>query len=183
MKHEACFQLGTIIKKAGHDGKLHMQLESDSPGDYLNTESVFLEIHGKLVPFFVEQFRILNSQTAHLKLEDVDDAEISASLVGSQVFLPLEMLPVLDGKKFYYYEVIGYEIRRKSDNKSVGKIASIYEQGNNDLFILDSEEQGEVLIPIAEDWIIEVNRENQYILMDLPEGLTDVNTSTEQKDA
>jgi 16S rRNA processing protein RimM len=182
MKHEACFQLGTIIKKAGNDGKLNLQLESVSPENYLDTESVFIEIHGKLVPFFVEQFRILNSQTAHLKLEDVDDSEISSTLVGCDVFLPLDMLPPLSGKKFYYFEVIGFEIRRKADMQSIGKISSIYEQGVNDLFILESE-QVEILIPIAEDWIVEVNREEKYILMNLPEGLTEVNSNTNREDA
>jgi 16S rRNA processing protein RimM len=182
MKHEACFQLGTILKKAGNDGKLHMQLESETPEQYLNTESVFLEIHGKLVPFFIEQFKILNSQTAHLKLEDVDDAETAGSLTGSGVFLPLEMLPVLSGKKFYYFEVIGFSLINDADNILVGTIESIYEQGMNDLFILKSGE-AEILVPIAEDWIIEINREKGQVRMDLPEGLISVNSAPSKPDA
>ncbi|MEZ5173519.1 MAG: ribosome maturation factor RimM [Bacteroidia bacterium] len=182
MKHEACFQIGTIIKKAGHDGKLNLQLDCDDPEQYINTESVFLDIHGKLVPFFVEQFRILNSQTAHLKLEDVDDAETSANLIGCDVFLPLELLPPLEGTSFYYHEVIGFAVKRKSDEGEIGRIASVFEHGMNDLFILDSP-NGEILIPIAEDWIVEVNRDEKFILMDLPEGIEQVNSGGAEKDA
>lgn len=174
MKHEQCFQLGTITKKVGVDGRVNILLDTDSPKNYIETESVFLEIHGKLVPFFITQFRLQPSNNAHVKFEDLDEPGEAEDLIGTAVYLPLELLPTLDGNQFYYHEIIGFEILDTTSNRIAGKIRDVYENGPNDLFVLDYQGQ-EVLIPVSEDWITEVNRLEQRILMTLPEGLVDVN--------
>jgi 16S rRNA processing protein RimM len=174
MKHDLCFQLGTITKKIGHDGRVNLSLETDTPNAYIKTESVFLEIHGKLVPFFITAFRLQPSSQAHIKFEDIDTVEDAESLVGVEAFLPLTMLPPLKGNKFYYHEVIGFTIVDQLSASTAGIIAEVSENGPNDLFILDSSGD-EILIPVAEDWIIKVDRQNRQIHMNLPEGLIEVN--------
>ena len=89
MLHDQCFQLGTIIRKVGSDGRVLLQLDTDDPKAYQKTESVFVELSKKLVPFFVQSFRLQPSNTAHVKLEDVDNEEQASFLIGSEVFLPL----------------------------------------------------------------------------------------------
>ena len=174
MKQEQCFQLGFFSRKVGTDGRLSLQMDTDQPESYTKTESVFVELHGKLVPFFVVSFRMQPSQTAHVKLEDVDDSEAADSLTGCPVFLPLDLLPKLSGNKFYYHEVIGWTIQDLTSGLSAGTIRDVLENGPNDLFQLTNEGQ-EVLIPVADDWITKVDRENSVIEMTLPEGLLDVN--------
>jgi len=180
MLHDQCFQLGTIIRKVGSDGRVLLQLDTDDPKAYQKTESVFVELSKKLVPFFVQSFRLQPSNTAHVKLEDVDNEEQASFLIGSEVFLPLEMLPALTGTKFYYHEVIGWEIRDKSTGASAGIIKDILENGPNDLFQLVNDNQ-EVLIPVADHWIVNVDRELKIITMDLPEGLILVNKKENQR--
>ena len=178
MKHDLCFQLGTIIKKVGHDGRVSIELDTDSPKRYTKVESVFLEIHGKLIPFFLENFSIQHDKLAHLKFEDVDNVEDAEALVGCPVLLPLELLPPLTGNKFYYHEVIGFEIKDHNSGESAGTIESIFENGPNDLFV-SSLLGDDILIPISDDWIIKVDRDNKVILMDLPEGLLQVNQKSD----
>jgi 16S rRNA processing protein RimM len=181
MKHDLCFQLGTITKKIGHDGRVNLSLETDTPNAYIKTESVFLEIHGKLVPFFITSFRLQPSSQAHIKFEDIDTVEDAESLVGVDAFLPLTMLPPLKGNKFYYHEVIGFKIVDNLSELAAGTIMEISENGPNDLFILENEGE-EILIPIAEDWIVKVDRPNRQILMNLPEGLIEVNKKVTNQD-
>lgn len=174
MKHDECFQLGIILKKVGREGKVSIKLDADNPNDYKEMESVFLEIHGKLVPFFIEQFILFNDDTAHLKFEDINSNEEAESILGCGLFLPLEVLPQLKGNKFYFHEVIGFEVVNKKDLISAGIITSIFENSSNDLFVCSLNEE-EILIPIAEDWILEVNRSEKKIYMDLPDGLININ--------
>lgn len=174
MKQEQCFQLGVFTRKVGTDGRVSLQLDTDQPEAYIKTESVFVELHGKLVPFFVQSFRLQPSNSAHVKLEDVDNAEQADSLTGCQVFLPLEQLPKLSGNQFYYHEVIGWQIQDSTTGQTAGIIKDVLENGPNDLFQLTNEGQ-EILIPVADDWIEKVDRENSMIIMQLPEGLLEVN--------
>jgi 16S rRNA processing protein RimM len=68
--------------------------------------------------------------------------------------------------------VIGFEIR-EADGKTCGNIVSINDQTAQNYFILDLAGK-EIIIPIIRDWILEVNREEKFIKMFLPEGLMDV---------
>ena len=92
--------------------------------------------------------------------------------LGKGVYLPLSTLPPLTGKKFYYHEVVGFEIREE-DGKTCGNIVSINDQTAQNYFILDLAGK-EIIIPIIKDWILEVKREEKFIKMQLPEGLMDV---------
>ncbi len=175
MDKDQCFQLGSIIRKVGTDGRVLLQMDTDNPKHYIKTESVLVEIHGNLVPFFVSSFRLQPSNQAHLKLEDIDLPEQADMLVGTDVFLPLDKLPVLKGNKFYYHEIIGFTVVDLNTSTEVGVIRDVLENGPNDLFWAEAEGNPEILIPVSDDWIVKVDRTKKTIEMNLPEGLTEVN--------
>lgn len=93
-------------------------------------------------------------------------------VIGKNVYLPLHTLPPLQGNQFYYHEVLGFEIMEE-DGKSCGIIASINDQTSQHYFMLKLADK-EIIIPIIKDWILEVNRTEKFIKMNLPEGLMDV---------
>ena len=61
----------------------------------------------------------------------------------------------------------------EKDGKTCGNIVSVNDQTAQHYFILDLV-QKEVIIPIVKEWILEVNRDEKFIKMELPEGLIDV---------
>ena len=85
MLHESCFQLGTFIRKVGTDGRLLLQLDTDNPQAYLKTESIFVEINKRLVPFFIQSFRLQPSSTAHISLQDIGNNEEAEMFIGCDV--------------------------------------------------------------------------------------------------
>ena len=190
MLHESCFQLGTFIRKVGTDGRLLLQLDTDNPQAYIKTESIFVEINKRLVPFFIQSFRLQPSSTAHISLQDIGNNEEAEMFIGCDVYLPLEQLPKLTGKKFYYHEIIDFEVFDLASNLSIGKITDVLENGAGDLFQI-IENGNEILIPINDHFIEKIDREKSIIYMQLPEGLVEVNIkpskenteeSTEQAD-
>jgi 16S rRNA processing protein RimM len=174
MKREECFELGIIIKKVGSDGRILLNLDVDDPKQYLKTESLFLDFQDNVIPFSVKSFKLVSPTTAHLKLQDVDTEEQATLLIGSQVLLPLTALPKLTGNKFYFHEVIGWNIMHNESNLLIGQITDVLDNGPNQLFKCIASQQL-ILIPIVDEWIVLIDRENQTIRMNLPEGLVEVN--------
>ena len=101
-------------------------------------------------------------------------------MVNKDVYLPLSTLPVLTGNKFYYHEVVGFEIREE-DGKSCGIIQSINDQTGQHYFVLDLGGK-QIVVPLIKDWILELNREEKFLRMSLPEGLMDVFLVPSKKD-
>ncbi len=170
MQINDCFFLGTIVKKHGLKGHIVLKLDTDEPQTYYKMESFWVEMHPNLIPFFIKEISVLQHDSLKILLDM--SSFTSEDFIKKKVFLPLSQLPKLSGKKFYYHEVIGFSI--KENEISVGKIVAINDNASYPYFIIKNEELKEFVIPLVKDWILEVNREEKFITMNLPEGILDL---------
>ncbi|UFH31288.1 ribosome maturation factor RimM [Chryseobacterium sp. C-71] len=179
MKKEDCYLLGKITRRHGLAGNVILKLDTDQPELYRNLDSIFVEINGLLVPFFIEKTSWSKLDAVNISFKNSSEALVDQSL-NKDVYLPLTSLPKLTGNQFYYHEVIGYEIFDQNDN-NCGVIRSVNDQTAQNYFVTNLDGK-EVVIPLIKDWIIEVNREERFIKMQVPEGLIDVYLVPSKKD-
>jgi 16S rRNA processing protein RimM len=172
MTIEDCFFLGKVTKPHGVKGEVVLWLDVDFPEYYSEMDSVFLNIKDDLVPFFIDNIQIRGKKSI-AKFEDMDSIEKTQPIIGLDMYLPLNLLPKLEGNKFYYHEVIGYTIFDKGTQQNVGTLKAIYEGSGQDLLAVDIEGK-EALIPIVDEIISSVDHENKNITVDLPLGLIDL---------
>jgi 16S rRNA processing protein RimM len=166
---EDCFYLGYVKKTNGVQGGIELALDVDDPGKYKKKESILLLIKDNLTPFFIEQFSI-RPKTVFVKLKGVNSANESELLVGTSVYLPLTELPPLKGKnKFYYHEVIGFTAVDINLGK-IGIIKDIYDLAAHPVIQIMADKK-EVLVPLIDEFLVEVNKTNQEIILNTPEGL------------
>jgi 16S rRNA processing protein RimM len=172
MRKEDCFYLGKIAKKFSFKGEVLAYLDTDEPELYENLESVFVEIDKHLVPFFIETSSLHKNDFLRIRFEDVKDENEADEILGCAIYLPLRMLPKLTGNKFYFHEVIGFEIEDKRHG-IFGKIQSINDSTAQPLFeVLNGETQ--ILVPMIDQFLVKVDRANKKIIMDLPDGLIEM---------
>jgi len=172
MRKEECFYLGKIAKKFSFKGEVLIYLDTDEPELYENMESVFVEFNKNLVPFFIENSSLHKNDFLRVQFEDVDSEAEADTLLGCAVYLPLSMLPKLEGNQFYFHEVIGFEIEDKRLGV-FGKIVSINDSSAQPLFEVVNGEV-EILIPMIDQFLVKIDRENKKVIMDLPEGLVEM---------
>lgn len=171
MKQSQCFQLGIVSRSHGLKGEVYVALDTDFPEEYAEMESVFLLQNGKLVPFFIERLQINNTE-ALIKFEDIDDKDAALTIKGLSLHLPLSQLPELDEDQFYFHEIIDFQVIDKNLG-TLGKVAQVYEAGHQDLIGMSYRDK-EVLIPINDDIVNTVNRENKSLMVTLPDGLLEL---------
>ncbi|QBZ97424.1 ribosome maturation factor RimM [Flavobacterium sangjuense] len=172
MRKEDCFYLGKIAKKFSFKGEVLIYLDTDEPELYENMESVFVEFNKNLVPFFIENGSLHKNDFLRVQFEDVDTEAEADTLLGCEVYLPLSMLPKLEGNQFYFHEVIGFEIEDKRLGV-FGKIVSINDTTAQPLFEVVNGSV-EILIPMIDQFLVKIDRENKKVVMDLPEGLVEM---------
>lgn len=172
MQKSECFFLGKITKPHGLKGEVTVWLDVDNPDDYQGLDAVFLEIKNELVPFIISEIQIRGKKSI-AKFEDINKIEQTESIVGAELYLPLTSLPKLSGKKFYYHEVIGFEIYDDNLQRTIGILKAIYESSGQDLFGIDADGT-EILVPIVDEFIISVDRAIKRIEIKAPDGLLDI---------
>lgn len=179
MRKEDCYFLGKITRRHGLKGNVILKMDTDQPELYKNLESILIEINGLLVPFFIEKVSWNQADSLNLFFKNSTETLVEQS-IGKNVFLPLSTLPKLEGKQFYYHEVIGFQVFDENDI-NYGHIISVNDSTPQHCFILDLNHQ-EIIIPIIKEWILELNREEKFIKMNLPEGLLEVFLSQQKND-
>lgn len=171
MAYNANILLGRISKVHGFEGAVTVKLEKTFIENIPDMESVFLEIEGKPVPFFIESSEYPGGDILRIVFDGYDSLEKVKELTGCRVFL------TSDGSKNSGTEVksfTGFKVSL-ADRSIVGTIGEIIENPGQWLLAIITSAGKELLIPFHEDFIISIDQRNKIIIMDLPEGLTDLN--------
>lgn len=172
MRKEDCFYLGKVVSKYSFKGELLVKLDADEPDIYENMESVFVSIGNNLIPFFIDGCRLHKSALLRIDFEEVKDEPAANKMIGAELYLPLDMLPPLTGDKFYFHEVIGFTLMDEVHG-DIGIIKAVNDSASQELF--EAEKDGkELLIPISDDIITKVDRQNKQIHVKTPEGLVEL---------
>ena len=172
MKKEDCFYLGKIVKKYSFKGEVLLKLDTDQPELYEQLDALFLDLNNSLIPYFIEKAQLHKSDVLRIKFEDVSTEGAAEELLKKEVYLPIDLLPKLEGNRFYYHEVIGFEVIDENFG-SVGLISNINDTTAQALFEIDREGK-EVLIPLNDDIIRSVDRNKKTVTVHTPPGLIDL---------
>lgn len=170
MKHEECFQLGRITKPFGIRGQVVLFLDVDDPTQYSTLDTVLVDEKGTLAPHFLH-IDSMNGNKAVATFED-EDGKATEHLIGHDLYLPLSVLPPLTGNKFYFHEIIGFDIVDRAYG-ALGKIQSVIDYPAQPLFQIDHDGT-EILIPIIDPVIEKVDREGHTIYIIAPPGLVEL---------
>jgi len=172
MQKKDCFYLGRVVRKHSFKGEIVIKLDTDEPELYANIDAVFIDVGNNLIPFFIEKSLLQKGNQLRVKFEDFNTEEDAETIQKSDVYLPLDLLPKLTGNKFYFHEVIGFTIEDIHFGK-VGTIVGINDKTAQPLFEIINGTK-EILIPMIDDFIKKVDREQKNILVETPEGLIEM---------
>ena len=172
---ENCFYLGKISKLQGFKGGMLAKFEVDELEDYASLDHFFLDIHQRLTPFFIESLNLKAKNFVWLKLEGIDSEAAASPLVGKEIYLPLAELPELLPDEYYLHDLKGMTV---ADSKAgiLGSVSDVLEYPANVLLQIQGS-QGEILIPLRDEFVLEVDKKNNKITVETPDGLIDLNNS------
>ncbi len=169
---EEFYYLGKILKRHGNQGSLLALLEVDNTSDYEDLKSVYVDLAHERIPFFIESVELLAKNKMILKFQDVATAEHADAFSGLELYLPLSYLPKLKGNRFYFHEVKGFRVIDDVFGE-LGIIEDILDLPKQALFQILYNDK-EILIPVVDEVIREVDRTNRTIHIHAPEGLIDL---------
>jgi 16S rRNA processing protein RimM len=190
--------LAQLLRPQGRKGELLAELLTDFPERFEEQRRVFLAPAGfsgtasearsaEVVAFWLPVGKNEGRIVLHFAgIESISDAE---RLAGLEVIVPEEERQPLDDDAVYISELIGCTVYDGA--VAVGTVEDVQFPMNSDgtrrledaaaLFSVRSPEGDEVLIPFAKAFVVAIDTEAKRIDMALPQGLVEVNRTTEAK--
>jgi 16S rRNA processing protein RimM len=165
--------IGKIVKLHGFEGDALIIFDEAFSKKITKAEWVFLIINGLPVPFFISKLDIRLDSTAIIKLSDIDSSEDIKKLIGCEVAI-IETGRGRQSNNISQTDIAGYRVIDENAGE-IGNATSVL-NFNNNIVLQVFKCNKEILIPIAEEIILNIDDSKQIISVSLPEGLIELNS-------
>jgi 16S rRNA processing protein RimM len=161
--------IGRVIKPHGVKGMVKVEyFGEDLDQVRLYREILIEDIKGNLRTYEILE-AIPQPPRVILRLKGIERREEVEPLVGKEVLIKREALPVLEQGTYYWMELIGMAVETE-EGKRIGRVKEIFPTGANDVLIVEGK-RGEILLPATEEVIQNVDRTKGVVRVTRMEGL------------
>ena len=171
MENQDCIYLGKILKPFSYKGELKIYIEDFYIDQIKELDSFLLKIQGSYIPFTIKAITKNKSNIFRISLDGINSEDLAKKLAGVEIYTENNLIKSEVLEKNDNYIFIGHVIY--NNNSIIGKIIDIIENKNQDLFEVVVNEK-RILIPIVDEFVVNIDNDNKKIIMNLPDGLTDL---------
>lgn len=173
---EDCIKIGEVSKTHSLQGAVIISTDSDLLEQYAD-EPVFLLLEGAPVPFFIAEDGITrrNHTSYIIKFDYVDSLEQAERLAGAEVLLEKAMLEEeeLEESDHDIFELIGFKVKDLVSG-AIGEVSDVADYSGNVVLTLSILGK-EILLPLSETYISEVDFELHQLQVNIPAELAELN--------
>lgn len=162
-------EIGYISKTHGLKGQVVLRLNEYMFIDTEKIASIFLEINGSKVPYFIETIQT-NNVGYIVKFDTINSIDDSKKLIAKKAFSLPEFI-IEDEESLN--EFVGYEILDEHHG-NIGTIVAIDEKTENILITVAHPNGKEIILPFNDDFIEEIDDDLKTILFKAPQGLIEM---------
>ena len=166
------FTVGKIVGTHGIKGELKIVSRTDFPDIRFAAGNVLHIFHDSIpepVPATVQSARI-HKNTYLLKFAEFDNINDVERFRGGTLKVPEEDLVELPEGEYYYHEIIGCRVVTE-DGQEIGTVSDILHTGANDVWTVKRMNGKDVLVPVIDDVVLDVNVSERVITIRLLEGM------------
>ena len=142
---EDLLKVGVITTTHGVRGEVKVYPTTDEPERFLDLEYVLLDTGKELRRLDIKNVRFFKNLVI-LKFDGIDNINDIEKYKGRDLWIPREEAQELDEDEYYIADLLGMKVLLE-DGSEFGTLKNVMETGANDVYIVDSVEHGEVLLP------------------------------------
>lgn len=166
---ENYLQVGVISSTHGIRGEVKVYPTTDDAGRFRQLKSVLAETKNGKKELFVENVRFFKNMVI-LKFKGIDNINEVEQYKGCPLVVSRENAVELKPGEYFLCDLMGLAVYEE-DGNYLGKISEILRTGANDVYVVKTENEKEVLIPNIKDCIIDISLEAGKMTVHLLEGL------------
>ncbi len=166
---EQMLQVGVITATHGIRGEVKVYPTTDDATRFDDLKRVILDAGKQQIPLEIQSVKYFK-QFVILKFKGIDNINDIERYKKCPLLISREDAVDLEEDEYFIADIIGMEVYTE-DGVHFGTMKDVMETGANDVYIIDSKEHGEVLLPAIKECILNVDEEAGKITVHIMEGL------------
>ncbi len=165
-------EVGKIVNTHGLRGEVKIVPWTDYPELFEEIEYVYVKKREEYTRLDIAgiKYQKGNIIVRFPQIKDINEAEKYKNQI---IYAEREMLGELPEGVYYIADLIGLDVV-KEDGEKVGTVADVINTGSNDIYDVKREGKKNLLIPVIDDVVLNVDIENKKITVRMMEGLEDL---------
>ena len=168
---EEYLQVGAIETTHGIRGEVKVFPTTDDAKRFKKLKQVLLDTGKERIQLEIETVKFFK-QFVIVKFKGIDNINQIEKYKGCPLLVERSQAVRLNKDEYYIADLIGMEVY--TNDAYFGILKNVMETGANEVYIIESEEHGEVLVPAIRQCIRNVDIENGRMEIRLLEGLLDI---------
>ena len=166
---EDMFRVGVIANTHGIRGEVKVYPTTDDVTRYKKLKEVLLDTGKEYKTLEIASTRFFKNLVI-VKFKGIDNINDIEMYKGRDLWIPREEGQELEEDEYYIADLLGMSVVLE-DGQEFGTLKDVMETGANDVYIIDSAEHGEVLLPAIKECILDVDLEKNIMTIHLMKGL------------
>lgn len=166
---EQLLQVGVITTTHGLKGEVKVYPTTDYPERFEEIKEVLLDTGRTKLPMEIQSVRYFKNLVI-LKFKGINDINDIEKYKQCSLWVTRENATPLYEDEYYIADLIGCKVFLE-DGSAFGELVQVMETGANDVYVIETTEGKEVLVPAIKDCILDVDIENEKIIIHLLDGL------------
>ena len=167
---EQFLQVGVISSTHGLRGEVKVFPTTDDAARFQTLKNVVLDTGRKKLDLEIQSVRFFK-QFVIVKFKGIDNINDIEKYKGKSLFVTRENAVELEENEYYIGDLIGMEVYTDDSEERFGVLKDVMETGANEVYIITSENHGEVLLPAFHECILDIDVEAKKMKVHLMEGL------------
>lgn len=165
---EQFLQVGVISSTHGVRGEVKVFPTTDDPSRFTELKNVILDAGRTQIPLEIQRVKFFK-QFVILKFKGIDNINDIEKYKGRPLLINREDAVDLEEDEYYIADLIGMTVI--TDEGEKGTLIDVIETGANEVYVVEFENLGEVLLPAIHDCILDVDIEEMQMQVHLLPGL------------
>lgn len=166
---EQFLQVGVISSTHGIRGEVKVFPTTDDNARFHDLKEVLLDTGKEQIPLEIQNVRFFK-QMVILKFKGIDNINDIERYKGRPLLVKRENAVPLNENEYYIADLIGMDVLTE-DGAHFGHLTDVMETGANDVYIIQTDDQKEVLIPAIQECILNVDPDLKQMTVHLMKGL------------
>lgn len=166
---EKLLKVGVITTTHGVRGEVKVYPTTDDAGRFLDLSEVLLDTGKEYRKLEIQNVKFYKN-LAILKFKGIDNINDIEKYKGRGLWIPREQGQVLSEDEYYIADLLDMEVLQENGTL-VGRLKDVLETGANDVYIVETPEGKEILLPAIKDCILKVDIEAGKMTVHIMDGL------------
>lgn len=168
---DSMLRVGIFANTHGIAGEIKVYPTTDDAQRFKKLKKVYLDTGKDMLEWEIANVKFFKNMVI-LKFKGINNINDIEKYKGKDLYITREQAVPLEEGEYFLCDIIGARVVTE-DETELGTIKEVLQTGANDVYIIESQNKKEILLPVIKECILDIDFEHKIVKAHLMPGLTD----------